>query len=112
MEILYKSAQDKAHKVPENFRQKKPGIQFRISLAMNTSKIICRVSKISVVQIQNIENVSHFIPVGVKKSLKTIGLEYVLFSHIVGIKQTIIVEADNSSKKKKKIAVFKFEGQS
>ena len=41
-------------------------------------------------------NVYHFIPVEVKKSIQTIGLEYVLFSKIIKIKRTIVVEYEKS----------------
>ena len=37
-----------------------------------------------------------------KNHFNKIGLEYVMFSHTVKIKQTIIAEADNSSKKQNK----------
>ena len=44
-------------------------------------------------------NVSHFIPVHVKKAIQQIGLEYGLFSKIVKIRQTIVGETDTASKK-------------
>ena len=45
-------------------------------------------------------NVSHFIPVGVKKEIQNISLEYGLFSQIIKIKRTVIAEADKSSNNK------------
>ena len=57
---------------------------------------------------------SHFIPIHVKKSVQQIGLEYGLFSQKFKIKRTIVEETDTAKKKekKKKLSIFKFEGQS
>ena len=45
-------------------------------------------------------NVSHFIPVDVRKPIQQIGLEHGLFYHIVKMKRTIIGEADMDLKMK------------
>ena len=50
-------------------------------------------------------NVSHFIPIDVKK-IQQIGLYHGFFSHIVKIKQKIIGEVDISSNKKRKKSIF------
>ena len=47
-------------------------------------------------------NISHFVPVDVKKIMQQIGLEYCLFSHIVKIRRKIVRETDTASINKNK----------